>query len=322
MPVARIITSVPELSGGLVRDLNTRGFEVHIVSPAQTFSSEADLEIRIDVAGTEAITAILNTAPAETDPAEMHAPEAVPEDIWALLRDFNGDAPEASGVPAQEAVAAQSITAKQPVAAQAIITALTEQEPLTATTPATENNPEPARATETKPDENFAEIIAGPMDPELVPSMFGLANISDAAHGALATSGLHREISSASANKTWDPRSHRLAAAAAACATVVIVLSLMFAHRRAPLPAAVNSPSHDATTSMQLPFHATATASPAVMPVKAVVADDATSSVKNSQHSTAHDSDIAADTIEHFGSVVKTPPRQKQSGIRYYSDME
>ena len=107
MPVARIVTSVPELAGGLVRDLNSRGFEVYILSPTQMPSSEVDLEIRMDVAGAEAVAAIVSTSVAEAHSAQIHSAGVgsgvhYSEDIWALLSNFNGDEPEANAVAAAQ----------------------------------------------------------------------------------------------------------------------------------------------------------------------------------------------------------------------------
>ena len=48
MPIAKLITDVPELSEGIVRDLRARGFEVQMITPGQSIANAADLEITLD----------------------------------------------------------------------------------------------------------------------------------------------------------------------------------------------------------------------------------------------------------------------------------
>lgn len=294
MPTARIITSMPELSGGLVRDLNSRGFEVHILSPSQVSSGEVDLEIRLEISASESVAASI----------PLSSLVAQPEDIWAMLTAFDGDA--------------QDIIAAQPP----------ESGPQETCDPAPKADSDSLQdVAPEKTSSTSAEIISEPLDPELVPSMFGLGAFDGRSRNQNGATTSEVEVPAypgfANANKnSLDSRLAKAAAAAAGCAVVVILLALTFAHRRSPLPTAVNSTGHEATA--QVPFHSSTTASASVVPVKAVITSDATATLKTAPHGAPHDASIAEDTIVHFGSAPKArrTPAEKQAGVRYYSDMD
>lgn len=310
MPIARIVTSMPELTGGLVRDLNSRGFEVHILSPLQAPSGDVDLEIKLEIAASDSIARTIPVSPVTVQS----------DDIWTMLTAFDGD------VQGQDSGPSKQTYEKMPEEIPAVDAQVNFDAPVNKDS--TSNSPvvvdEPIFAT-------FAEIISEPLDPELVPSIFGLSSFPSrfpAGTQEQGAAGLSEERPSAHSalrnveKSSWDSRP-KLAAAAAASAMVIILLVISLTHRRAPLPENMTSPSHDVTT--QLPFHpATAAATSSVVPVKEVITSDPAVPLKTVQRPANRESSIAQDTIVHFGSArkIQRPSREKQAGVRYYSDLD
>lgn len=283
MPIARIITSMPEYSGGLVRDLNSRGFEVHIISPEQSPFGTADLEIRLDAVthpmdaevAAERIPA-LTAAEAALKLAESGLlqppapPPALPqEDIWTMLASFDGDAanqdlpaaPEETQAEATHAVMSQNVVA----AAHALSDSSAQPGEIGRETAAGEMTAsETAKATP-----SIAQEVENPadqernsfhVDPDLVPSMFNFSSSEgDSSTDQEAAASERSPWRGSELRKTnlrsWDSRSPRVAAAAAGCAVVVIAMVLALGHRHS-LPKTVNSPAQETQTSV--PFHSTA----------------------------------------------------------------
>jgi hypothetical protein len=312
MPTARIITSTPEFSGGLVRDLNTRGFEVQILSPEQPISGQADLEIKFEVAA---------SSPAIVEAPAPPKPAVTPEDVWTMLAAFDGEAKTQETAPANEAPSnpPDTISAAQPSSVmQPAIADVIHSEHAAATDEA------PAASTEATPSSSI--------DSELVPSMFGLSS-DQSDSGTGGGSRPRRRTSNFSRlkleNKFWDVRSTKITTAVA-CAAMVLLAIVSLVHRRTPLPA-TNAPE----SQTSLPFHpaaaapTTATATVPVAPVKAVVLKNSHVSAKPApgvvaRNETDHD-EIAKDTIIRFSDTGRrhtSTTTKKENGVRYYSDME
>ncbi|HEY1801902.1 MAG TPA: hypothetical protein VGG46_13285 [Terriglobales bacterium] len=319
MPIARIITSMPEFSGGLVRDLNSRGFEVHIISPEQAVSGTADLEIKLEamsrpaganVRATEIPVSTSFSVP-ESAGAAVQQPALPPqqEDIWTMLAAFEGDA------ETQEAIAttlALNEDSAQP------------NEPAQDAPSVTHGMAEPVKREQVHPSYS--------VDPDLVPSMFNFSSSGENApaeqemaplsnrspwHGSeLRKTNLH----------SWNSPLPKVAAAAAGCAAFVILMFLTFAHSHA-LPKAADSPAPG--TRMATPLHvAEHSAGPGgetAVPIKsAVLVSTVNSPSKATPHASEADTAVAEDTIVRYGSAKKTPAASatKPSTIRYYSDMD
>lgn len=285
MPIARIITSMPEYSGGLVRDLNSRGFEVHIISPEQSPAGTADLEIRLDAVprsmdaevAVERIPA-LTAAEAALKLAESGLlqppmpPTAPPqEDIWTMLASFDGDAatqdlPAVAGEIHVEESHAGILS--QDVAATAH--ALSDSSAQLAEIGNEVAGPEITAGETTEVTPSITHAAGNPtdrernsfhVDPDLVPSMFSFSSSDEdsSTDQEAAASSERSPWRGSELRKTnlrsWDSRSPRVAAAAAGCAVVVIAMVLALG-RRHSLPKAVNSPAQETQTSV--PFHSTA----------------------------------------------------------------
>ncbi len=336
MPIARIITSMPEFSGGLVRDLNSRGFEVHIISPEQPVSGIADLEIKLEAMSRPAGAEVRATEiPASTsfpvpEPvvAALQQPALPPqqEDIWTMLAAFEGDAETQDfaavhasliGTESQEATTlALNENSAQP------------NEPAQDAPSVTDGRAEPVNREQVHTSYH--------VDPELVPSMFNFSSSDENAveeqeaaplsnrspwHGSdLRKTNLH----------SWNSLLPKVAAAAAGCAAFVILMFLTFAHSHA-LPKAVNSPSQ--VTRTTTPFRGAEhsvepgaeTAAQPAAPIKpAVLVSTVSSPPRATPHASEANTAVAEDTIVRYGSTKKTPEASatKPSAIRYYSDMD
>jgi len=355
MAIARIITSMPELSGGLVRDLNSRGFEVHILSPEQTISGSADLEIRLDVAGTQQSMAEVFA----NNSLVMQTADTPEEDIWAMLAAYDGDAESTEQKEQEEIVPA---VLDQPVAQEAIvdpvaveqntelISELTEavvseeklpEESLIAPVIAREQTAAPIETSSVEQTENAAAVPAVEpvaqkaaneqrfeIDPELVPSMFNFAGSSfESDAPAKETSATETSEEKpyidgkdfrdlvAKKNGSWNFRVPKLVAAAG-WAAVALLLLISFVHRHSPVPPEANA--------SQVPFHATAPAAN-VVPVKSVMITNTGVPIKaNGRMASDTTTDIAEDTIVHYGGKAKTHGLvpEKHSNIKYYSDLD
>ena len=332
MPIARIITSMPELSGGLVRDLNSRGFEVHIISPEQKVSGTADLEIRLEAMSRPASTEVPTTdIPVSTsfsvpEPAVTTLPQPTlppyQEDIWIMLAAFEGDA------ATQDAVAQANLTATE--SQEAIATSLAFNENSAGPSGPAEGGPSVTQGMAEPVDRGHAHSVYH-VDPDLVPSMFNFSSCGEdtAAEQETAPSKQSpwRGSELRKTNlRSADSRLPRVAAAAAGCAIVVILMALTFSHRHA-LPKAVNSPTQETRTTA--PFHSVQSgaeaATQAAIPIKpAVLVSTVSSSPKVTRHGSATEAAVAEDTIVRYGSVKKTPEASsaKSSAVRYYSDMD
>lgn len=302
MPTARIITSMPEFSGGLVRDLNSRGFEVQILSPEQAISGKADLEIKLEVVASLS----------ETAKAPAPVPTRAPEDVWTMLAAFDSDSktPDTAAIelskPSDTISPAQTSTAMQPPV---------------------EYPGNSIHATEAAPS-TFPETDSANVDSELVPSMFSLsADQNGSSTGKVANP--HGRSSNffrlKLENKFWDVRSTKITTAVA-CTAMVLLAIVSLVHRRAPLPADTNSAAQPQTS---LPFHPAAApaATSSTVPVKTVALSNAPISTKPHAgiRSEADRNEIAKDTIIRFTDTAKqhaSKTTKKENGIRYYSDME
>jgi hypothetical protein len=301
MPIARIITSMPEFSGGLIRDLNSRGFEVHIVTPGQANSGAVDLEIRLDAASS--FMQVNQEAYAPASHLEQKSQNQA-EDIWTMLAAFDGDASiqDLSSAPT-------SSTAEVPVNSQlpedAEVAVLQSD---TATIPDRHNISEPQISTEA------AQIANGPIIGETTPVTETIPERgNDPAERLSEDEEGVRELSVP-----------RLVGALAVCAVLIFAFVAMFGHRRAPLSENVKPVSTPETTAA-VPFHAATPAAAAVVPVKAAVVTNTTENAsKVVRHASASEPDIAEDTVVHFGSPRKPQESKpvKPSGIRYYSDLD
>jgi len=360
MPIARIITGMPEFSGGLVRDLNSRGFEVHIISPEQSPSGTADLEIRLDAVsrpmdaevGAERIPA-LTAAEAALKLAESGLlqppapPQAVPsqEDIWAMLASFDGDA-ETQDFPAvaEEIHAVEENPAgilSQDVASTAYALNENSAQPV-------EIGDETAGGEAAKDAPSIAQEPAIPanrgrnplhVDPDLVPSMFNFSSSDEdpstsqeAAVPSDRSPWRDREPQKTNL-RSWGPRSPRVAVAAAGCAVLVIAMVLALGHRHS-LAKAANSPVQE--TQSAVPSHSAehaagngtersaATAAQPTAPIKPALLVSSVSPSKASRHSSEGGASVAEDTIVRYGSAKKAPEASstKTPAIRYYSDMD
>lgn len=335
MPIARIITSMPELSGGLVRDLNSRGFEVHIISPEQAPSGTADLEIRLEAisrpVGAEARTSEIPTLTATGVP-ELAAsqlalqPTLPQEDIWTMLASFDGDAATQDLTSAAEEN--HPGTLSQNVVATGHALSENSAQPgeiAKAARPVTQEVVNPA-------DREHVDSLS--VDPDLVPSMFNLASsgenssTDEEAASSSNRSPWHGSELRKTNLRSWDSRSPRVAAAAAGCAVVVILMVLALGHRHAK---AVNSPAQETQTTV--PFHSAAhgiepaaeSAAQPTIPIKpAVLVSSVSSPSKAARHGSEASTAVAEDTIVRYGSAKKTPEASptKPSAIRYYSDMD
>jgi hypothetical protein len=356
MPIARIITSMPEFSGGLVRDLNSRGFEVHVISPEQTPSGNADLEIRLD--------AVSRTVGAEVSPAEIPTlaaaeaalklaesgllqpaapPQAAPtqEDIWTMLASFDGDAAtqeiatEATNDVITDIITSDSITSKEgpdETASPEVIAAMHSLG---------ENAQPPVEIADNVP--SVTQNVVAPagrelrdslqIDPELVRSMFNFSYSSENPPADQETSitSSHSSWQGSELRKTnlrsWDSRSSGVRAAAAGCAALIILMVLVFGYRHAK---AVNSLSQETRTAV--PVHTAAhgagstaeNAAQPTVPIKpAVLVSSAGSPSKTARHLPETDTAVAEDTVR-YGNAKKAAeaPSTKTSAIRYYSDMD
>ena len=317
MPIARIITSMPEFCGGLVRDLNSRGFEVSIVSPEQKISGSPDLEIRLNVnaAGSEAF--------------QIETPKDVAqqqEDIWEMLAAFHEDALTQNVMPVQaEITNAQEVgvsqggdLANEDLAHQGLVNEQIPDLDAAASTPVSE---------ELSPEEPAPMI-----DPELVPSMFNFAsnenvraneNVSATEEPKLpqkkikVQSTKYRDLFPAR-DGWWNFRSAKLATAAVSAA-VIVLLIFSFAHHTTP--AAVNSSAAEAQTNV--PLHTMVPA--AVVPVKSAVMSSAATPGKPMRHALDRETDIAEDTVVHYRNKTKSSavlPEENNGKIRSYSDLD
>jgi hypothetical protein len=341
MPIARIITSMPELSGGLVRDLNSRGFEVHIISPEQTPSGTADLEIRLEAishpAGVEvrasAIPASTTAVPelAASRPALPQPPLQQQEDIWTMLASFDGDA--ATQDVTTDITAAngnQAETGFQEVIAT--MHALSENSAQRSETAEDVPSGTPSSVTQRTANPVDREHVDSlSVDPDLVPSMFNFSSSGENAEAEQesATSSNRSPWRGSELRKTnlrsRDSRSPRVAAAAG-CAVFVILMVLTFAHSHAA-PKATNSPAQETRTTA--PFHSVGPSAETVaqptVPIKpAVLVTSVSSPSKAARRAPATETAIAEDTIVRYGSKKKTPEAspKKPTAIRYYSDMD
>jgi hypothetical protein len=353
MAIARIITSMPELSGGLVRDLNSRGFEVHILSPEQTITGDADLEIRLDVAGSRQSMAQVyasNSLVMQTETAGSK------EDIWAMLAAYDGDA---------EKIAVKEDTPEEIISALLDQNAL--QEPVGVAQSMTAENAErsPEQNAPARPEENliapgivWEEIVEAAeapeaenavsvsavepvsheaisnqpeheIDPELVPSMFHLAAssvASDAPVEGPAPVEAQKEEKPyldgndfrnlvAKKNGSWNFRAPKVAIVG--WAAVALLLLVSFMHRHTSVPPDANA--------AQVPFHAsTITSSASVMPVKAVMMTNTGVPIKTNRKTASDTADIAEDTIVHYNGKAKTHAleSEKHTAVKFYTDMD
>lgn len=350
MPIARIITSMPELSGGLVRDLNSRGFEVHILSPEQTISSEADLEIRLDVAGSRQAMAEVFA----NNSLVMQATETTSEeDIWAMLAAFDGDAENniaEHGVPEIVPAVLEQSSMQEPIAEQVAVEqniaqnaeqGIEENVPITSEenriapviameeTAVPVENPvvENAVSASITPHPVYREEAVHEIDPELVPSMFNLAGTHESEIPAKEVAPVEageekpyldgndfRDLV-AKKNGSWSFRMPRLVTVVG-WAAVALLLLISFMHRHSPVAPEANAG--------QVPFHATAPAA-AVVPVKSVVITNTGVPIKTNRRITAEPTtDIAEDTIVHYNGKAKAHALvpEKHSNIKYYSDLD
>jgi hypothetical protein len=339
MPIARIITSMPELSGGLVRDLNSRGFEVLILSPEQTISGVADLEIRLDVAGSQQIMAdvyannSLNSIAMQMAAAETDAPA---EDIWALLAAFDGDAEK----PAEQELAAAGLqqTVEQTLVQSVPVESVESTEDLTSPVLARE---ETAASVESPIAESAALIPAvepvshkasrHQIDPELVPSMFNFSGDdveNDAAPSASIVSAAAGQEEQqyeekqyldgndfrnlvAKKNGSWSFRAPRLVTATGWAAVALLLLFSLMRHH-SPMPPDANAG--------QVPFHQVAPTG-SVVPVKSVLITNTGVPIKSMRRN-GEPAGIAEDTIVRYNGKVKVPDTEKRSAVKYYTDLD
>ena len=353
MPIARIVTSMPELSGGLVRDLNSRGFEVHIISPEQASSGTADLEIKLD--------AFFRPDGAQVPATHVSAPTtfAVPEsaisalqqlalqqpqeDIWTMLASFDGDADTQDAIVPDENLAEPA-----PQEATATMHALNQTPEVRSESfevpsensetqgQIAESAPAVIQQAATAPERQKPDSMY--VDPDLVPSMFNFSSFPEntQADQEATTSSNQSPWRGSELRKTnlrpWDARSHKFAAAAAAgCAVLIVLMILTFSHSHV-LPKAVSSPAPETQTAV--PFHhaehgaqaSAETASQPTVPIKpaVLVSSSVSSPSKAAPHAPKADTAVAEDTIVRYGSAKKAPEASatKPSAIRYYSDMD
>ena len=348
MAIARIITSMPELSGGLVRDLNSRGFEVHILSSEQTITSAADLEIRLDIAGTEQTLAQVyanNSLVMQTTAAE---PE---EDIWAMLAAYDGDAEkndaakeaqeEIVPVVLEQNVVHEPVVGAQNLSAEDAEPSIEQNAPITLE----ENLASPVIARETVEATETPAMIAAStaeavshkapsneqeyeIDPELVPSMFnfvGSSFASDAPVKEVAATETKEEKPYlngndfrnlvAKKNGSWNFGAPKLVTAAG-WAAVALLLLVSFMRYHSSIPPEANAG--------QVPFHASAPTAN-VVPVKSVMITNTGVPIKTNRR-VASDvtTDIAEDTIVHYNGKAKANALEsgKNAAVKYYTDRD